>query len=132
MSSSRTICSPDYPTLMKDQHKHLCNKCGTCWRHPNDIEEFCDVSEGKDAFRKAFDEAHSCPKCGTKQSQKHYSESEEKARKEGLARLPARSREIICIINSVGPCADPIAIIEGYAKEKGIDPSELMEEILGD
>lgn len=38
-----------------DQHKHECQRCGTCFKHSDDVVN---------ASAEDFDEAHTCPGCG--------------------------------------------------------------------
>lgn len=59
----RTPCAPD-DKASAGEHKHLC-KCGACWRHSNSLSGLTVTSA-------QFDEAHSCPSCGTQVTVKHY------------------------------------------------------------
>lgn len=60
MSELRVKCGPD-DKVSRDEHKHLC-ECGTCWKHSNKV---------KHASKAEFQEAHSCPSCGTFVNEKH-------------------------------------------------------------
>lgn len=48
------VCAAD-DKVSDDMHKHQCEKCGTCFKHANDVA---------DATIEEFDEAHTCPACG--------------------------------------------------------------------
>jgi hypothetical protein len=56
------ICSPDDP-VAKGEHKHVCPKCNTCWKHrEGEALASCD----------AFDEGHTCPSCGQTEVTKKF------------------------------------------------------------
>lgn len=76
MEKINTLCSRDYPTEGKGEHKHLCRKCGECWRHKN------DVANGS---KELFDVAHSCPSCGQTETYKHFSDEERRAQEANWA-----------------------------------------------
>lgn len=61
----RTLCSLDHEPD-HDEHVHRCPDpaCNTTWRHDNDIPGRTTSEE--------FDEAHSCPKCGSRQTNKFW------------------------------------------------------------
>ena len=74
---ANVICKPDERvSLRSGVHKHLCDRCGTCWKH--------NTKEGQ-ASTTAFYEAHSCPRCGDKQTFKHRT-PEEEAEADAIAR----------------------------------------------
>lgn len=49
---------------MKGLHKHRCKSCGCIWEHPNE----CSYED--------FEKNHACPKCGKRESFKHYGPEE--------------------------------------------------------
>lgn len=59
------ICSPD-DKVGDDEHKHQCHKCGTTWRHKDNVADTCET----------FDEAHTCPSCGVEVTEKIMDEGE--------------------------------------------------------
>lgn len=76
MQNINTLCSRDYPTHGKGEHKHLCSKCGECWRHKDNVA---------DGSSELFEAAHSCPSCGKKETYKHFSEEDRRAQQANWA-----------------------------------------------
>lgn len=70
-------CSPDYPAerlVSRNEHKHLCKKCGACWRHGND--------------NKGDEEAHTC-ECGNEVWSRHWARKDRKYLNELIEELEA-------------------------------------------
>jgi len=59
------ICDPDYE-IQPGEHAHLCDECGTCWRHTSDLAYDETITQWDYAA------AHKCPSCGREQRRKHY------------------------------------------------------------
>jgi hypothetical protein len=58
----RTACHPHEDVVGTGNHKHLCDECGSCWKHANDLP--------RATTHEQFVEAHSCPECGAFQDMK--------------------------------------------------------------
>jgi hypothetical protein len=76
----RQVCSPDEKVV--NAHKHLCDGCGTCWKHSNDLPGSVTRAE--------FTKAHECPKCGTEQRFKHDNDGPSAADIRSFLQLLAR------------------------------------------
>lgn len=59
------ICDPDY-RVQRGEHAHLCDSCGTCWRHTSDLAYDPDITH------EDYAKAHECPNCGIEQRRKHF------------------------------------------------------------
>lgn len=77
----RTVCAPTDKTIGGD-HKHLCDSCGTCWKHHGPHLH-------ENATPREFDLAHSCPNCGAEQREKHYVKGDERTIDDPFGRVLA-------------------------------------------